>query len=137
MSKFYNSPEFKKAQKEWYKRLSDDGFVDIERIAPGGGVSERYLGGAISSLKPLTTPELNDQDRFPPDSLSTSAKMDRYQAAAELALLSFRARRDWEECVASACYADGYSEREISSMMVRSRRKVRELLKNIKHKLSR
>ena len=44
-SKFYNSSEFKKLQKQWYAKLKDSGFVDAETVglpaAPDGMLTQR------------------------------------------------------------------------------------------------
>jgi len=48
MTKFYETEEFRRLQKEWDSRLSDSGFVDLEQRHLMGGCEGRYLLGMSS-----------------------------------------------------------------------------------------
>jgi len=131
---YWETSEFKQLREEWYAKLAEQGFEDIERVAPDGDISTQFLDGPLSSTKQLTTPELLDEHRFPggPNKFHVTPRMERFLRAERVAIRAFQHRDNWELCVAFAAFADGYSEREIASMMGRSRGKVRSLLEGMK-----
>jgi hypothetical protein len=127
--------DIKKLRKEWYKRLECDGFKDIERLGPDGEVDNRYLGKAPRTVS-IYNYLPHDDGTLPADhtlfQYQEGPKARRFRDATEYALKLVLERSPWEECVAVAMYADGYSEREIADSLERSRVRVRNLLRDLK-----
>lgn len=137
---FHRSKAFRKLQSEWYDRLSEDGFEDIEMLDPRTGeLSSQYLRGNISST--VTTernPELEDRAKFPGglNRFHVTPKMETYQLATDIALGFLKnGTLDWEATLACAMYADGYRISDIARDIGTTRRRVRKLLDPLKKAL--
>lgn len=146
---WYKSKEVRKLQKEWYAKLKDEGFYDIE-----GGVEGHLLKGTTStvSLRSLANKQNAEQglknDRAPrefddvadadDDTLNflEGGKARYYHHAEMIASQAIRERAlSDERCWVWLFHAQGDGERTIAEALGLSRAKVRKhiqvLRKNI------
>jgi hypothetical protein len=135
--RFYETDTFKAEQAEWYDKLADDGFEDIELMDPTtGSVSSRFLRGNISSTVTIeNNPELEDGQKFPEglDHFHITPKMHRYTKATEAmnGILNDPSLT-WEQKMACAMYAEGFDQQEIADDLGTTRRRVRRLVLPLK-----
>lgn len=135
--RYYQTDDFKELQKDWYAKLEDDGFEDIEMIDPHSGkVSPRFLKGNISSTVTIeNNPELDDGQKFPEGlgHFHVTPKMQKHIQASEVmdAILNDPSL-DWEQKMACAMYAEGYNQQEIADDIGTTRRRVRRLVLPLK-----
>lgn len=135
--RFNETDEFKKLQAEWYDRLAEDGFCDIEIVdRTTGGMSARFLKGNISSTVTIeNNPELEDGQKFPEglDHFHITPKMQKYiQASTAMKSLLTDPSLDWEQKLACAMFAEGYNQQEIADDIGTTRRRVRRLVLPLK-----
>ena len=134
-TRFNETDEFKSLQAEWYNKLADDGFEDIEMIHEGK-VSPRFLKGNISSTVTIeNNPELEDGQKFPEglDHFHITPKMQKHmQATEEMSAILNDPSLDWEQKLACAMYAEGYNQQEIADDIGTTRRRVRRLVLPLK-----
>lgn len=143
---WYQENDFKKLQKEWYKKLSTQGFYDIE-----GGVEGHLLKGPTSSvsLRALTNNSSDDHglkhDRAPREfddvadsengllNYSAGAKARYYHHAM---LIAVQATREGsisdERCYAWTLHANGSGERAIAELLELPRSQIRKHIKALR-----
>ena len=133
--KYYETEAFKAEQAKWYGKLEDAGFEDVEIIEESGQPSPHYLRGALSSTVTVdNNPELDDAVRFPGgvNRFHVTPKMQKFYSAGRYALdIMLGSYHSWSVKMASAMYADGYSQQDIADDMGLTRKAVRGLLKPI------
>ena len=148
-NKFNNSKAFRKLQKEWYAKLEDGGFYDIE-----GGVEGHLLKGPTStiSLRSFANKQAIEQglknDRAPrefddvADALNdelmfaTGGKARYFHHAGLLAVqaISEGVIPD-ETCYAWQMHSEGLGERTISDLLEIPRSKVRKHIAYLRHNI--
>lgn len=142
--KWYQDKELRALQKQWYAKLEDDGFFDIE-----GGVEGHLLKGPASrvSLRSLANKQANTgqhlkNDRAPRDfdevaddeneliNYAEGGKARYYHHAQLLVAQAFREGRIMaERCWCWAIHAQGDGERVISDLTGAPRSRIRKHLK--------
>jgi hypothetical protein len=147
--KYYEGRDFRKLQKEWYKKAESTGFYDIE-----GGVEGHLLKGKSStvSLKSLANKAGVDHglkgDKAPREfddvadgenadlQFNTGAKARYYHHAA---LLTCQAFREGElpdaVCYAWQLHAEGWGERPIASELELPRSLIRKHIAQLRHNI--
>jgi hypothetical protein len=149
-NKFNSSAKFRKLQREWYAKLADDGFYDIE-----GGVEGHLLKGPTSTislrsfankqaieqgLKNDRAPRefddvadmLNDELRF-----ATGGKARYYHHAASLACQAISEGVVSDEvCYAWQLHALGEGERAIATALEVSRAQIRKHIAYLRHNIN-
>jgi hypothetical protein len=116
--KYYKSREFRELQKEWYDKLADDGFEDIEWIdhKTGKGQNSRFLKNSSHHCQ-LSNKILSAE------TLSSSKRFKYYRIASHF-LHNYNKFNDLDDCAASKRYqlsktlwemhTDGATYRKIS-----------------------
>ena len=146
--------DFRKLQREWYQRLKDEGFHDIEGGMEGHLLQQRtptlQLGAAISEVQGRLRGKFfarNDDkaedpkrhERWLDQALSNyydKGKTEYYSKAQELATMVFHIRHASIPLkIAWSMYSDGYGEEVIADELELGRSKVRRYLYAMKDKL--
>lgn len=138
--RYFEGRDFRKLQKEWYKKAEDSGFYDIE-----GGVDGHLLKGATStvSLHSLANKHSSEQglkgDRAPRQfdevadgmndvlQFNTGAKARYFHHAAMIAAQAFREGELSDEvCYAWQLHSLGEGERTIADVLGVTRGQIRK-----------
>jgi hypothetical protein len=148
--------DFKRLQKEWYQRLKDEGFHDIEGGMEGHLLQQRtptlQLGAAMAemqgkmrgkyfstSAEAKTREDPKAYEKWLDQAVSNyydKGKTEYYSKAQELATMVFHIRHASVplKC-AWSMYSDGYGEEAIAAEMQLGRSKIRRYLYAMKDKL--
>jgi len=108
--KWYQNRAFLRQQREWYERLAEEGFEDIEYVSPQTG----------------ETSNLFREKKLQFSIIRYTAEY--YRAAAQVALLRLMQEDEWDHVTVFALHADGVAGRETSEIIGRARATVREML---------
>lgn len=145
----HETKDFLKLQKEWYSKLSEEGFYDIEGgveghllRGPNSSVSLRALANKKSSeqgLKQDFAPREFDEvaDESNVDLLYTSGAKARYFHHAAL-LAAQAVAEGWlcdDTCWTWQLHAEGDGERVISDLLEIPRSKVRKYLAHLRYNI--
>ncbi len=147
---WYKSKEVRKLQKEWYSKLKDEGFYDIE-----GGVEGHLLKGPTSTvtlyslankpnvyggLKHDRAPRQFDEvadDEDESINFAVGGKARYFHHAAMIACQAIRERRIPDErCWAWTFHSQGDGERMIADLLEIPRSRVRKHLSVLRENIS-
>jgi hypothetical protein len=132
--RFYETDEFKQQRDEWYAKLADEGFEDIEMTDPKTGeLSTRFLRGNISSVVSIhNNPELDSKSSPTAGGFEkfriTPKMRDAIRASRIVEKLLDDPELSWDQKMACAMFAEGFDQQEIANDMGTSRRRVRRLV---------
>lgn len=142
---WHESRALRKLQREWYAKLEDEGFYDIE-----GGVEGHLLKGPTSSvsLQGLANKKADDHglkhDRAPRDfddvadsanedlDYANGAKARYFHMAALISAQAFREGYSAQMCYAWTLHAQGHGERQVAEMLDTSRAQIRKHIKTLR-----
>ena len=103
--RFYNTTDFRQLQKEWYGKLRDEGFIDIE-----DGLDNARLTAAKGQAKlvqrSLKAEHVKRKSKY-------GIRERFYHHAGRVAAAAFRQGADPVTCYVWALYADGVGDRGI------------------------
>jgi hypothetical protein len=150
---WYTTPEFKKLQKEYYKKLKEDGFHDLEGGMEGHLLQQRTptrsLGAAISEMHTnlskirsiIGGSAPNDPKRYE-KWLDTSVieyynkgKNTYYDAAQYIATKLFMTSVSREMKFSWSMHSDGYGEEVIADELQLPRSRIRKYLYVMKERI--
>lgn len=143
--------DFRSLQKEWYKKLADSGFEDIEGGVEGHLLKQKtptlQLGSALVELQGDDKRVLIGGNKKDPKSHERwldaaireyydKGKTEYYDKAQELATMVLQLRHPCLELkYAWSMHSDGYGEEVIADELEVSRSKIRRYLYAMKEKL--